>query len=525
MRTVLPCFAALVLAAASCQAHAAILIRRSNGEPVPASAASLTFNFETGGWDITLQELYAPWSDSVFNIIANGGETIDNIFIDIDGPPAGSPVIVRAYGEGPGHLRAVHNILQRGTAETLLNRVQTLEDIGSVQVEAIGQLIAGRDLLGPVIATTGDNPVRGITDAIAARHILGDIRAENGRVGLVRAREGNIGSTSQPVQIIAKHNVLHVDGRHVHALIHTRFNGGTGGLYALIAEQFHGSVIAESLIHNPWNGIQGRVKISQRFEGLIALGKSFTNPEQFIEMPSQGLAGQIIINADNAAGGSWTSPVRVGQGGDPNQIVINSPSYASSPAQLGGGAIGLVPFRLHNQACSPANGATVQLAATAPPLTVQLRHYGPVTWNGAIPLIIESRPANSSQAFVSMPMTDFVASRSNADPNAVTITAAPGRPGFERGFEYRLQPSPQLKCEVDAAPAVQWLQPYTFSVVSPPCVGDINSDGVVNVNDLLFVIAFWGPVQPAFPAPDINSDGVVNVNDLLLVISRWGACQ
>ena len=63
---------------------------------------------------------------------------------------------------------------------------------------------------------------------------------------------------------------------------------------------------------------------------------------------------------------------------------------------------------------------------------------------------------------------------------------------------------------------------------APPCLADLAPtplDGVVNVNDLLEVINWWGPcpgcsadIAPAIP------DGVVNVNDLLAVVNSWGAC-
>jgi len=61
------------------------------------------------------------------------------------------------------------------------------------------------------------------------------------------------------------------------------------------------------------------------------------------------------------------------------------------------------------------------------------------------------------------------------------------------------------------------------------CVGDIVSDGTVNVSDLLAVISAWGPcpAPPATCPADIDppgGNGAVNVGDLLSVISHWGAC-
>ena len=55
-----------------------------------------------------------------------------------------------------------------------------------------------------------------------------------------------------------------------------------------------------------------------------------------------------------------------------------------------------------------------------------------------------------------------------------------------------------------------------------PCPADVNGDGVVDVNDLLNVIADWNTSGSG--GTDINGDGIVNVNDLLAIISSWGAC-
>lgn len=49
--------------------------------------------------------------------------------------------------------------------------------------------------------------------------------------------------------------------------------------------------------------------------------------------------------------------------------------------------------------------------------------------------------------------------------------------------------------------------------------GDVNGDGVVGVNDLLAIVAAWGPCAEC--NEDINNDGLVNVTDLLEVIGFW----
>ena len=52
------------------------------------------------------------------------------------------------------------------------------------------------------------------------------------------------------------------------------------------------------------------------------------------------------------------------------------------------------------------------------------------------------------------------------------------------------------------------------------CPWDLNEDEVVNITDLLDLIAQWGTNGPA----DLNNDGTVNVADLLTLISQWGGC-
>lgn len=56
---------------------------------------------------------------------------------------------------------------------------------------------------------------------------------------------------------------------------------------------------------------------------------------------------------------------------------------------------------------------------------------------------------------------------------------------------------------------------------SDPCPADLaGDDGVVNVLDLLQVLASWGTVGPA----DLNCDGTTNVLDLIVLLENWGPC-
>ena len=51
---------------------------------------------------------------------------------------------------------------------------------------------------------------------------------------------------------------------------------------------------------------------------------------------------------------------------------------------------------------------------------------------------------------------------------------------------------------------------------------DVNLDTVVDVSDLLQVLADWGPCGGC--TTDLNGNGDVGTDDLLIVIAAWGPC-
>ena len=57
---------------------------------------------------------------------------------------------------------------------------------------------------------------------------------------------------------------------------------------------------------------------------------------------------------------------------------------------------------------------------------------------------------------------------------------------------------------------------------APECPADVTGDGVVDVLDLLAVLAAWGSAGGG--GEDITGDGVVDVLDLLEVLAAWGPC-
>jgi len=54
------------------------------------------------------------------------------------------------------------------------------------------------------------------------------------------------------------------------------------------------------------------------------------------------------------------------------------------------------------------------------------------------------------------------------------------------------------------------------------CIADITGDNMVNVDDLLAIVGYWGS---GGPLGDVNEDGIVDVTDLLIVVGNWGECE
>lgn len=53
-------------------------------------------------------------------------------------------------------------------------------------------------------------------------------------------------------------------------------------------------------------------------------------------------------------------------------------------------------------------------------------------------------------------------------------------------------------------------------------LGDLNTDGSVNVSDMLALLGEWGDCEGEICPADLNGDGAVNVSDLLTLLGNWG---
>ena len=56
------------------------------------------------------------------------------------------------------------------------------------------------------------------------------------------------------------------------------------------------------------------------------------------------------------------------------------------------------------------------------------------------------------------------------------------------------------------------------------CLGDLDSNGLVDAVDLAIVLAAWGDVGKPYPQADADGSGSVDAIDLAVVLNEWGPC-
>lgn len=65
-----------------------------------------------------------------------------------------------------------------------------------------------------------------------------------------------------------------------------------------------------------------------------------------------------------------------------------------------------------------------------------------------------------------------------------------------------------------------WIEDRLSTWLVPPCLGDLNNDGIIDTLDLAAVLSAYGQAGTALPA-DLTNDGIVDVADLALILSLF----
>ncbi len=93
-----------------------------------------------------------------------------------------------------------------------------------------------------------------------------------------------------------------------------------------------------------------------------------------------------------------------------------------------------------------------------------------------------------------------------------------------KAWEWGTTPSRRLKDWLDPDDTGDLLLDGTYVVFSEYTLGDVNSDGSINIQDIIFVINFIvGAMVPEYPqdaAADMNEDDLINIQDIILIINE-----
>jgi len=226
---------------------------------------------------------------------------------------------------------------------------------------------------------------------------------------------------------------------------------------------------------------------------LVSIGGSLQSVAQVsmnllsADVNDVGMAGQIVVNANNGASTWSTGTVQVVADSGP---VALSEDYTNLSSEFGGGATGLAPFNFHQRETAPSAGETRDCnpyqneAVTITPLgslnEVIISHYGSVYADGPGPHFrVEFRP--DIAPFPQVPAWTDKTSLFEIDPNqtgqsnlagqriAVIKATDSNKEGFKAAGRWRIRPlAGKVKCsDVTGNPDVA----YNSSVVS----GDLGS--------------------------------------------------
>lgn len=310
------------------------------------------------------------------------------------------------------------------------------------------------------------------------------------------------------------------------------------------------------------------------------------NPPLLDIREDAGLVGQVVLNASNNVPietgstypfGAWTGNVIVGSGNPSTQIVLSpnssnamakAPFYEMSSMPLGGGAVGVVPFRIYEADCVPplnvrsssppslpTNTNTVTTSsfvgptgtACNSPVPVKIRFYGPVTLNPETDLLIKGT-TDVGTAVCGATFTDMVQSLFLIRPPGTTPGIEARTIGLSRSSscptvnpgKYRIGESEAFP-DVSAVLCVPGMgdhpipaefndvcndspegRAYYFRVVAEAnnCTDPGNFNGVdgITVADIFDFLNAW---FAGSPSADLDGIGGVAVPDIFFFLNEW----
>ncbi|MEC9374355.1 MAG: hypothetical protein VYC34_10955 [Planctomycetota bacterium] len=494
-------------------AHAVVTVTSEHGEIVENARDTLS-----GKWAVTVRATSSA-QPTEFLITGANNDHIEYIRVEANNPGQVVRLVVKGLNDAP-KLRQV-DLIERsaGPSDVWILDLKTTGDVGDIRVNTIVSADIGGDLVGDVTMLGRTNGGESSLENMIVRgDVLGDIRAPSGSIFNLRV-EGQIGTPQSPSVIAAANRIGRLVAGdvfgNIFATAYTTFGfcGHIEITTALGGGVFEGALTTSTF----FSGSDPGLFVDGDLRANIAITNAHNVPGAQIVLPAGGLRNQISINTANS-GGTWSQPIKIGPDGHPNQVILDRPWYSPTAAQIGGGAVGLVPYRLHYQSCTPNYGGVLTGD------TAIIRFYGPVTWQTGAPLIIEERFGAAAWSIATGRFL-FAAADSGRE---IRVTAAPGMNGFIDGAEYRVRPvrtgpSAIKSAYVAGEPVILDFELVFSASGAAPCPADMNGDGVINSADLGVMLGAWGPcgVCPT----DLNSDGNVGSADLGVMLGSWGPCQ
>jgi hypothetical protein len=185
-------------------------------------------------------------------------------------------------------------------------------------------------------------------------------------------------------------------------------------------------------------------------------------------------------------------------GGDDGVVVSEGGGWA---LELSAGGVGATAIRAHNRFWLPAGASSVRLdyrvisaSGGADELAVVLRDLAGIP--GIVGAIAPGEPG------------PWIVGEQLVIP-----------PGIPRQRTYLLE----LRLTSGGAGTASLRLDNVNIDIAPPCPGDTDGNGQVDVDDLTAVILDWGTDGSQFNG-DVDGSGIVDVDDLTAVILAWGAC-
>jgi hypothetical protein len=336
------------------------------------------------------------------------------------------------------------------------------------------------------VTTLAGNFMERNVDLSIEHDLLGSVSAGH-NIGNCTAT-GNIGSATSPVTLTAGDHIDLLKGASIWAAVSTTNTGGSIKRIQTTSGSFVGSASTDHMDYASGTNPSG-LTIAGDLDADVAFASYTRSPSHSIGgalvagrtlsmgggwptttggqnqcLTVNDLRGQIIINASNGAN-PWTGSVIVGSplvAQYDLSSVTTAPYYTPTSSDLGGGAVGLAPFHLHDTDCAPPNNGTIALIATE----ATLRFYGPIRFEST-PLKVEYQPSGGGRTWYDI-TGDFTFEMGSNDRELliVPITTL----DFAIGVTYRVTPvDGALRCRgiTDHMGGEAKVDPFIYTVTGP----------------------------------------------------------